>query len=411
MYSKFKLTLTAITVSLALAACKSTEGSHIVNKNERPQAVEIAPSGTNMGQDNNDKKENPSPEEIEKPIDIEQPKEPDKPTETEQPKEPEKPIETEQPEKPNKPEPTKPLNNSNVKLVKEDSSGKLWRIVPLTEDGFYANASNQRRLDSDYFSTVEESVFSGEEFSYNSNIIFNLDKNDQSNSDLVSLASNSDYLGVHSGTYQDKKLTGTDTVNYLYVNQPYSSYGALFSDAADSNLFHIRLATGRSEDKQLKKTYAEYAVFDIVDGKAQWNSNLIGDATYNGKVIARIEEKVNGDTIISEPKVDGDVTMVLHLNKDWDKNSLKGYIDSHTLGKIELQNAELPEKNARLSSTFISFNGEASVESAPHLEGNYYTQFAGENLNDVVGKIELEDIDDIESGVTKYNAVFGGVKQ
>lgn len=70
------------------------------------------------------------------------------------------------------------------------------------------------------------------------------------------------HLGIHSGVYEDANLEGnTKKINYLYVNQPYSSYGALFTDQKDSHLFNVRLTAGRDDVKENGDSYAEYGVF------------------------------------------------------------------------------------------------------------------------------------------------------
>lgn len=466
MRSTLKLTLTALAVSVALTGCKSTEGAHVVaDKKEEVQAVEMTkktakPNGTVTSQPNNAtnkiEKTNPTAAEVTKPIEAKpitpiQPTEPTQPVDEEEkdePAEPNKPVTpnepaapaeqpttpapstTEQPAEPVKPEPVKPTH----KPVNEDQAGKYWRVIALADGGNLSDGGDARRESRDQFVLPEEeshrSPFNADEDNKAYNYLINLDlgTQEQKNVNTKNLQTGESYLGKHSGQFQDLKLEGetiiavnddgevstgkADTVHYLYVNQPYSSYGAFYTNENDSNLFHIRLSTGRDGKKKAENGfgsyYAEYGVFNIVNGKPKWNENLIGDATYKGEVIARVEQ-TDGDKITaSEPKFDGDVTLTLHLDNDWDKNKLVGHINSKTLGKITLEESALPETHAKISRDFISFNGETTVENS-NFEGNYYTQFAGENLNDVVGKVELEA--DVEKGISKYNAVFGGTKQ
>lgn len=454
MHTKLKITLTALAVSVALAGCKSTEGSHVVaDKKEEIQAVKKTEETANDTSSSEKKSRNPKPTNNTKPqptspvVDTAQPSKPSEPVKTVAPEsqadedvadvQPTPPVS--QPAKPILNKPTEIIEDSvkteNVRPVNEDKSGKHWRVMPLSDGGLLANAGDARRESRDHFMLPEDeehlSPFKANEDdkAYNYYLTLDLGTNEQSMANTKKLQRGDNYLGQHSGQFKDLKLEGetiiavhddgdvdaskADTVRYIYVNQPYSSYGAFYTNENDSNLFHIHLSTGRDGKKKAENgsgsTYAEYGVFDIINGKAKWNDNLIGDATYKGEVIARVEY-IDGDKISAEiPKVDGDVTLTLHLDNDWDKNKLVGHINSQTLGKITLDESGLPESHAKISRSFISFNGEAIVDTHPNLEGNYYTQFAGENLNDVVGKVELES--DVDKGISRYNAVFGATKQ
>lgn len=419
MRSTLKLTLTALAVSIALTGCKSTEGSHVVaDKKEELQAVEMTkkpakPKNNKVTQPsgNSDKKSDKS--------------------ETTKPTLP--PVQP-TPTQPIAEQPTTPMKLTH-KQVNEDKTGKHWRVIALTDGGNLSDGGDARRESRDQFVLPEEeshrSPFNADEDNKSYNYYINLDLGTQEkkNSSTKSLQTGENYLGKHSGQFQDLKLEGetiiavnddgdvstgkADTVRYLYVNQPYSSYGAFYTNENDSTLFHIHLSTGRDGKKKAENgfgsDYAEYGVFNIVNGKPKWNENLIGDATYKGDVIARVEYTDGEKVTASAPKFDGDVTLTLHLDNDWDKNKLVGHINSQTLGKITLEESALPESHAKVSRDFISFNGETTVGNNSNFEGNYYTQFAGENLNDVVGKVELEA--DVEKGISKYNAVFGGTKQ
>lgn len=90
------------------------------------------------------------------------------------------------------------------------------------------------------------------------------------------------------------------------------------------------------------------------------------------------------------------------------KNKLTGEIDSVTLGKIKLDESELPDAKYLRESISFKDSGISYIEKDNHLSGYYSTKFVGENLNDAIGTIELES--DEEEGITKYNAVFGGTK-
>lgn len=439
MQSKLKLTLAAVAVSIALSGCKSTDGARVVEKPKAEQAVEMTKKPAKSENTNANKPVNPTTEETTapteptKPVKPNQPSEQPKPVVPIKPTEPAKPVEPKQPiEQPKPTEPVKPTPSDVVKPVNEDSSGKLWRVIPLANHGLLSDAGEVRREDRDHFvhPDADDSdspfVASEEEKSYNYYLVLNLgSEGDKENLRIPSLIKNGEsYLGKHAGVLNDNKLEGKQilvendnmpdakAINYLYINQPYSSYGALFTNENDSSLFNIRLTTGRDGKKQSAEgsgsSYSEYGVFDMVNGKAKWKEGLVGDATYQGNVIARFEKSVDGETIAYAPRVDGDVTLKLHLDNDWEKNKLTGEVNSLTLGKIKLDESELPD--ARYLRESVGFNGEiSSVEKDSHLSGYYSTEFVGENLNDAVGNIELESSK--EDGIIKYNAVFGGTKQ
>ncbi|MEG9500033.1 hypothetical protein [Mannheimia indoligenes] len=423
MQSKLKLTLAAVAVSVALSGCKSTDGVRVVEKPKAEQAVEITKKPANPTTE-----ETTAPTEPAKPN---QPSEQPKPAAPVKPTEPAKPVEPKQPiEQPKPTEPAKPTPSTAVKPVNEDSSGKLWRVITLANDGLLSDAGEVRREDRDHFvhpdaNNSDSPFVAGEnDKSYNYYLVLNLGTEDKKNVRIPTLISNGEsYLGKHSGVLKDHQLEGKQLlagnkdmpdakqINYLYINQPYSSYGALFTNENDSSLFNIRLTTGQDGKKQRAEgsgsSYAEYGVFDIVNGKAQWKDGLVGDAIYKGNVIARFEKTIDGKTIATAPQLDGDVTLKLHLDNEWEKNKLTGEINSVTLGKIKLDESKLPD--AVYLKERIGFNGDiSSVEKDSHLSGYYSTEFVGKNLNDAVGNIELESSK--EEGITKYNAVFGGTK-
>lgn len=417
MRSTLKLTLAAVAVSIALSGCKSTNGARVVEKPKavQTQAVEITPKPA---------KPTTQPH---KPVNPNQPTEPPKPT---KPAEPVKPVEPVKPAEPSKP-------TTSVKQVNEDSSGKFWRVIPLSTLSSPSDAGDARREEREHFMLPSwednRSPFVADEENKetNSYLILDLGTNDKPSPFVISLHKpGATYLGKHEGQFKDPRIEGekivrideddevvteaVDTINYLYINQPYSSYGALYTNENDSNLFHIRLSTGRdgkrvSSEGSSGANHSEYGVWDLVNGAAKWNDELIGEATYKGDVIARIVENRDGKSVAHTPKLDGNVEITLNLNNDWDKNRLKGKINSHTLGTIELAESKLAD--ARYLRDFISFSGEINVTNHEMLSGDYRTQFAGDKLNDVVGNITIENDDEPDNGILKYDAVFGGTKQ
>lgn len=419
MHNTLKLTFVALAVSVTLTACKSTNGTRVVEKPKTIQAVE-----TEQETANPTKKENRPAE----PAKTVQPSKPaTQPNSVEQPK-PSEPVVP-----PTVAEEVKPAV-SKVKAVNEDSAGKFWRVIPLSNGGLLSDAGDARREEREHFvlpsgeEALSPFVADEDDKTRNYYLALDLGTSDNKNPFIISLQKSGEtYLGKHEGQYKDSKLEGekivridedgeavtqkVDAINYLYINQPYSSYGALYTNENDSNLFHIRLKTGREGQRQTQEgsgsNFAEYGAFTYNNGAAKWNEGLVGDATYKGNVIARVERTENGKTTATAPQLDGDVTLTLHLNNDWSKNKLSGEVNSKTLGTIQLAESTLPD--ARILRESISFNGEPIVKGNDSFSGYYSTQLVGDKLNDAVGNIELES--DNDEGITKYNAVFGGTKQ
>ncbi|TRB50479.1 hypothetical protein FEB11_14005, partial [Mannheimia haemolytica] len=73
---------------------------------------------------------------------------------------------------------------------------------------------------------------------------------------------------------------------------------------------------------------AEYSVYTLQGKTGKWNNEVLGDAEYKGNLIARIEKQMDGKTVIEAPKVDGEVTLSLHLDNNWANNTLEGKVTS-----------------------------------------------------------------------------------
>lgn len=411
MHSTFKLTLAALVVSVVLTGCKSSQGPSVVAKNSDDRVIKLTPETD----DKDGKKEETPTESTPKPqiipvVPPPKPK-PEEITETTN----EETVE----EGSNGEDEIKVI--TSIAPVNTDSKGATWRVVPLSQTGGVVNLSTARGDHTDYRLTAENSPLGvSQEFGkteYNYPIGFELGKNEQNSPFIKTLNKRGDkYLGQHSGTYNDKSLVGnSQKIHYLYVNQPYSSYGALFTDANNSNLFHVQLKTGRdsngisAESEGSNANSAEYSVYTLQGKTGKWNNEVLGDAEYKGNLIARIEKQVDGKTVIETPKADGEVTLNLHLDNNWANNTLEGTVTSKTLGEIALDKTKLAPA-ALLPTNVISFYGTASATDHEGLEGEYSATFAGDKLHDAVGSIELENEDANDGEVSKYNAVFGAMK-
>lgn len=432
MRSTFKLTLAALAVSLVLTGCKSGQGPSVVAQQADQQITKLTHEQSSNSSDNKTEAGT-----SDKPVNNAQlgnnttsiptasttsvVKETE--TNTIQPGNNKtlKPTNTLLPAVPEK-EVIVPTPSNSTEIAHEDSQGKTWRVIPLSRNGELVDTSENRRDNiTHHLSDDDSPLNNSDEFGdneYNHFLTFELGQSKQSSAFVKTLNQKGDnYLGSHSGTYQDKKIVGnSNNIHYLYVNQPYSSYGALFTDADNSSLFHVQLSTGRdgsrasTEEVGKGSNYAEYGVYTLNGKTAKWNTNLVGDATYKGNVIARIEKQINGDNVASQPQLDGNVTLNLHLDNKWESSSLSGVINSNTVGQINLNKTTLAP--AIYMTERIGFSGEAESKANPDFSGDYSVELVGPNLEDAVGSVELENIaDDIkDNDVTKYNAVFGAIK-
>ena len=115
----------------------------------------------------------------------------------------------------------------------------------------------------------------------------------------------------------------------------------------------------------------------LLDDKS---SDLV-DATYKGKVFAKVkidnnDEELKAPTTIDE---DGDVTLNVQKNSS-DKFKMSGTIDSKTVGRIELGEEEIIKNKVK--------NGHV-VFSDDEMEGGKYSATISEN-GDIVGRVDYD---------------------
>lgn len=318
-----------------------------------------------------------------------------------------------------------------------DKNGVEWRIINIRQNGpsndttEYRYGGRNSSLSSDlYYVGKPESFFE----LLGVNAITNLNFNELSEKD------GKPFLGVHQGKKEDPDFSGkivtkvkrdghlikvaeledAKAFNYLYVNQPYSTYGALFTNGHDVKFFSVAQSAGKAGYSHIYPVWREEVVErngqSVKTGKIIWNDAVAGEATYKGQVIASVIksdiEGYNRTGIRSEPVLDGTVTLKAKFDKDPERNSIEGEIDSNLIGKIVL------EKN--LDQSGILRLGRATNETMNIKEasgrGSYEVKFYGKDLNDAVGKVNLNSDDAYtrykETGdVIEYNAVFGATKQ
>ena len=263
------------------------------------------------------------------------------------------------------------------------------------------------------------------------------------------------YLGPHSGTFTDPSVDGVralavesindeatavkidednKNIDYLFINTPYSTYGALFTDEYNAGLFAIAPSTSN---------YGPLYEYVNDTTELKYTSDLLGDVTYSGDVIAYITRGKPHTTIeyIEKPKVDGKVTLNAHFGKRMEHNTVKGVIHSDTVGDIQLNEMGMrmsrdggaffqPDTGVKGFSIGTKYTGEEGEavrldeNNIPALKGKYRAAFAGKDATDIIGQVLLEPNYDFkdENGrylenrnkkgiLTEYHAVFGATKQ
>ena len=326
-----------------------------------------------------------------------------------------------------------------VNLV--DKNGVEWRIINIRERGPRNNTTEYLyggyldSLRSDFFPEKPKSFFDENGVNAETELNFN----------ELSAKDGKPFLGVHQGKKEDKDFNGkiiakvlvdkdnrirvTETIdakefNYLYVNQPYSTYGALFTNGHDVKFFSVAKKAGIEDSDMFEYPVYEYEYVEhngksIKTGKIIWNDAVAGEATYKGQVIASVvRATMNGDIsgIRQAPEIDGTVTLKAQFDKDPERSVVSGEIDSKQVGKIIL------EKSNISTSSNISGLGKATNEKLDvannHIgggfgSGKYSVSFYGKDLNDVVGNVNLQQYQgDVKKGeISRYNAVFGATKQ
>ena len=131
----------------------------------------------------------------------------------------------------------------------------------------------------------------------------------------------------------------------------------------------------------------------LVDHKS---SDLV-DATYKGKVFAKVKldtkgEKFNAPTTTDE---DGDVTLDVQKNSS-DKFKMSGTIDSKTVGRIKLGEEEIIEN--KVENGHVGFSDE-------DMEGGKYSATISKD-GDIVGRV-VYDSDSYEADFGSYPRVQG----
>ena len=212
-----------------------------------------------------------------------------------------------QPEQPQpQPEPQPDPASKAVNLL--DKNGVEWRIINIRSNGPSNNTTEYR----DSIFLYDPVVSSRESF-------FKLDgvnAETELNFNELSAQDGKPFLGIHQGKKEDPDFSGkivtkvirdgswrlraveledAKAFNYLYVNQPYSTYGALFTNGHDVKFFSVAQKAEENSSAGYNSTYpvwkeevVERNGQSVKTGKIIWNDAVAGEATYKGQVIASV---------------------------------------------------------------------------------------------------------------------------
>lgn len=298
---------------------------------------------------------------------------------------------------------------TKMRNVETDSNGVEWRNRTLSENSITGSYKTLKVVSN----FLDDNTCTGYCVQGGNWIIAPLaEENDHIVIDFKELGNKDGkpYFGVHEGTFSDPTMKGYSDVSgtkvrkkeidYLFVNQPNTTYGILH-DGNTADLFYQGLYAGKPYPKNVIE-------FVVQNDRNEYLNELKGTASYKGELLAVTRtERASGepDTIPSKPFVDGTVTLTADFGGSKKflatDSSVKGEINSNTLGKISL-NETAVHKLAN------AFEGKAL---AGDFSGNYSGLFTGPELDDAVGRVKLTNEDAKVGELKEYHAVFGGTKQ
>ena len=315
-------------------------------------------------------------------------------------------LEEEAKKKPNKPvvpptvpTPTTKTDFNSTKIV----HGKEWRYIDIAKskstsgpsEGEYTYPADANSADAPY---VNGGLGAG---------IVNFNK----------LSGNQ--LGKFSGKATDQDYVidyeaAKNGMNYLFVNQPYSTYGVLYTPT----------------ERYPERFAARHVAFVRVN---EDGSKFPGHATYKGGVIAQIstyERRASPwledqDEISFDKKEtikdDGSVTVNVKMNATIGKPTMDGVINSKTIGQIKLTANEVEDRTMSIGApnpivppTILEMNKHVAKGSAVHAGGTgvYGATFGGKNYSEVVGVVGISKY--VHSGLidkTDHNAGLAEIKE
>ena len=226
-------------------------------------------------------------------------------------------------------------------------------------------------------------------------------------------------LGKFSGKATDQDYVidyeaARNGLNYLFVNQPYSTYGVLYTPT----------------ERYPERFAARHVAFVRVN---EDGSKFPGNATYKGGVIAQIStyERTASPWLEDQDQIsfdkkemikdDGSVTINVKMNATIGKPTMDGVINSKTIGQIKLTANEVVDRTTSVGApnpivppTILEMNKHVAKGSAVHAGGTgvYGATFGGKNYSEVVGVVGISK--SVHSGLidkTDHNAGLAEIKE
>ena len=206
-------------------------------------------------------------------------------------------------------------------------------------------------------------------------------------------------------------------INYLFINNPYSRYGALFVDRHSSDLFAESFT---DQDSNFKAGYY------IKDG-VEYNMESLQGKTfaYKGNIIAVAKRVIPNTnvTVNDEPTVDGDIAFKIKFKEKADSNEFSDFVINSKIleNDIKLKNLEW-RSSCSFDGDFCSSN--FPYEDDPNNPIHYQSisiNIADKDANDVVGHIYVKFKEEKENGLysdkspknglLEYYGIYGATKQ
>ena len=404
MKPTFKITALAILVSLGITSCGS-------NSNSSATASQSTPVRSSQLEKREEPIKSSQSEKTEKSEQSSNPSQPEQSSNLSQPEQSSNPSQPEQSSNLSQPEqssqeaqPTKPTvlgangDNSDLNIVVPPTTPTTPTVSVITPEGYDFVATSTLPDNDGQWRNValnEADRESGLNKPYH---VFSVLSDDASLGegmlDLNALSNNS--LGLHEG----KTTVNGKEIDYVFVNQPYSSYGMVtgnpMAPVADLN----SLTTAGFYTGYTDKPFEEYE--KGVENMIMRNN---GRVTYQGSLVAAA---YNGDRLLMSPREDGKIKLNIDLSNE-SQGSLRGEINSKTIGDVVLVGF-----NPHHGSDVSFERGKEQIGI-----GGYNIKYAGKDYSEAVGELDvrtspektgkLGKFDNID--IDKYQAVFGGQKQ
>ena len=206
-------------------------------------------------------------------------------------------------------------------------------------------------------------------------------------------------------------------INYLFINNPYSRYGALFADRHSSGLFAESFT---DQDSNFKAGYY------IKDG-VEYNMESLQGKTfaYKGNIIAVAKRAIPNTnvTVNDEPTVDGDIAFKIKFKEKADSNEFSDVVINSKIleNDIKLKNFEW-RSSCSFGQNFCSANFPYKDDPNNPIDYQFMSiNIADKDANDVVGSIYVKFKEEKENGLysdkspknglLEYHGIYGATKQ